>query len=258
MIRSISLKNISITKEKYINPKNKIFFAENIFLKYGDPRSNLTFCIIGASGRGKTVSLYAIADQFKNACCFDPKGGARDAIEFLGVEERWEFYKMRKIKTGAGKFLEINASDLVEGIENILSFKRRLEDKSRISNVIREFLSLQEEEKTYKNLKKIFEKAKLRYIMDDLEPLLSKTDSGMTLEDTIEGRKIIDIVGLSIENRCIAVYLWLIVNHKRMLKEKEEKQKKDLIEPFFVSCDDCQTYVVQHTALGKAFEISVS
>ena len=253
------LKAISLEKKHRVHTHHKVFVNQDCVVEYGDPKNNTTFGFIGSAGRGKTVSLFATADQFENAIYFDPKGGSSEAVRFLSIQGHWEQYAIKKIKNSpVTKYLEINASELTEDIENILSFKRKLEDKARISNCLREFLSMRKEERTYETLKRVFFQRKLPFVMEDLEPILSQTDSGITVKEACKGQKVVDIVGLSIENRCIAIFLTLIIGYKRRLKGVEERTGKRLIEPLFVGCDDCQTYAVQSTALGKAFEISFS
>jgi hypothetical protein len=250
-----SLKNIVHKRKHWVQTKNRILINPNCAITYGNPQNNVTFGFVGSAGRGKTVSLYATAEQFPNAICFDPKGGALDALDFLGIRNKWEIFKIRKEKNITDKFLEINAREIVEGIENILAFKRKLEHKAMVS---REFIRLDLNERTYENLKRIFCQRKMEYVMDDLDPILSKTDSGMTIEEVVNGKKLVDIIGLSVDNRCIAVLVWLIINYKRKLKEKESLTHKHFLEPLFLSCDDCQSYAGASMALGKAFEISFS
>ena len=198
----------------------------------------------GGTRNGKTATMLIIASQIDNAIFLDPKGDGWDTLKWLDERNNWERYQ---IKGDKGKPIKINVRDVTPEVVNMLFPKKANVGEAKLRRNLKTFFAMSSlnPEKNYNALKRLCYKSKQDTFFEQIDSVLSKKDAGMTIEELILGRKMVDISKYDPDDRGVGLLVGTIFDYRR----KHPRLKKNHL---IIGVDECHTIAKASDALGIA------
>jgi hypothetical protein len=232
-------------KVRRVKKKNVVHINYELALDL-DTLDGIRWLVPGNAGSGKTWLMGIVLDQFPNSQMIDPTGKFINTLEKQGTYLRWQVFQLAKKRTSK-PLLKMNTNDLHIRCLNTIFPKTNSTPKQQMqSQIFEEFL--QRKEKTYAELKELCKQHQLMHILNDLDYILHPHDNAPSIRELIYGKKVIDVEGISINQRCVGVYLQSILGFKSDMGENWSQKPENFT---MLGFDEAQAYCRYNTPLGN-------
>ena len=251
MINNINIAwDVFLKKKSDVFPKikNNIILTKKIQINVADQIKPVHILITGQTGSGKTLTAVLILCQSKYAMFLDPKGQVHDTLEELGEEKNWVFYKITdspRVRTYVP--FKLNVREFNTSILNVLAFKKSGGINLRVRNALYQFFKMKDNNptKTYANFKKMCNTSSLKLVFEELAPILSETDEGISILELMKQRSVLDLAGFDSDSKALPCIVRQILNYR-------QENWSITRDKFFFGCDEAQDYARGNSAMGYA------